>query len=235
LIRLTSRLTGDETAPVRGRGKSPHPAMEKKDMPLIIEADTPAETVAEIIKYLDTMKSHAVNSAAMQNTARKTAERETIGRTLADLIETFTSATIRSREETPYVPTENPPRNRQPIELPILDIQIEGRHGIKLFNPNSLVMAYLGDKHRGWEPLGGIQSELFDGPLNKNPAKGAFWYRAGDLALRLSAAELERLVMLNLKPAEYWVLLCRYGMAHEWHEDFYDPRTGIALQPRPLS
>ena len=42
---------------------------------------------------------------------------------------------------------------------------------------------------------------------------------------------LSRLIRLAPRPLEYFQLRERYGMAHEWHEDFYDPGTGEALQP----
>ena len=41
-----------------------------------------------------------------------------------------------------------------------------------------------------------------------------------------------RLASLSLRPDEYHALVSKFGIRHQWHEDFYDPATGEALQPR---
>ena len=57
-------------------------------------------------------------------------------------------------------------------------------------------------------------------------------FRTADLELRLSPAELRRMVFTSLRKKEFFALLNRYGMDYWWHGDFYDPTSGQALQPK---
>lgn len=118
-----------------------------------------------------------------------------------------------------------PPKNRRSTSLPILRIEIEHSEGIEVFDPNGILMALVREPARlfGLAPLPSRASDLSLEP--------AVLYRADDLEVALSPEELIRLAAHNLAPVEYKALRDRFGMAHEWHEDFYDPDTGEALQP----
>lgn len=61
---------------------------------------------------------------------------------------------------------------------------------------------------------------------------GCVVYTDYDGSVVLTPAELMRLAGLRLTKPEYFALIRKYGMRHQWHEDFYDPDTGEALQPR---
>lgn len=56
-------------------------------------------------------------------------------------------------------------------------------------------------------------------------------YTDMDGSLHLTPKELMRLAGLRLHPQEYFKLREKFGIRHPWHEDFYDPATGEALQP----
>jgi hypothetical protein len=108
-----------------------------------------------------------------------------------------------------------PPKNRRPTELPILHLEVEDKNGVKVFDPNGIVLWIL---EHGEETLAPFPP-------------GIVKYRSLDLEIPLRLEALVQLVLLNLTRVQYFALLNQYGMAFEWHEDFYDPDTGIALQP----
>lgn len=116
-----------------------------------------------------------------------------------------------------------PPKNRNSEPLLPLLIQIVSADGIEEFDPNTLIIQTV-RRHRKFAPMPDERSELSGEP--------AIIYRADDLELRLSPPELQRLISCALREEEFFALLDRYGMAFEWHEDFYDPLTGLALQPK---
>ena len=107
---------------------------------------------------------------------------------------------------------------------PELRIDIEDADGIHHFDPNSLVLAVVDGQQRHWRPIPDLASEL--------SRQDAVWYRSHDVTLCLTLEELERLVMLRLTRDEYMTLQSRHGIVFEWHEDFYDPDSGEALQPK---
>lgn len=57
-------------------------------------------------------------------------------------------------------------------------------------------------------------------------------YHDHDGSVSLTPQELMRMAGLRLYPYEYFLLFAKHGMRHQWHEDFYHPITGEALQPR---
>jgi hypothetical protein len=109
-----------------------------------------------------------------------------------------------------------PPRNRRPVELPVLRIEVEDAHGVRVFDPNGAILWAIYDK--GTEKLS---------PLKE----GTVAYRSRDMEIFLTPDALDRLIRLDLRPDEYFRLRDRFGMAHEWHDDYYDIDTGEALQP----
>ena len=65
--------------------------------------------------------------------------------------------------------------------------------------------------------------------------KPAVVYCTMDMKVPLTTEELKRLVALDLAPEEFFALRNHFGDAPEWHDDFYDPETGEAFQPRNLN
>lgn len=61
---------------------------------------------------------------------------------------------------------------------------------------------------------------------------GCVVYTDADGAVALTTDELMRLAGLRLTELEYFALSQKFGIRHQWHEDFYDPETGVAQQPR---
>lgn len=132
------------------------------------------------------------------------------------------SAMPRTRFENP----DHPPKNRLAEPLPVLHLEIVHAGGTAVMDPNRMLMAMLGDDWAGaFRPLPDLVSELSD-------ETGGVLYRVEDVELRLTPEELRRLHLLALTPSEALYLLDRYGMAHDWHDDFYHPETGEAFQPK---
>lgn len=104
-----------------------------------------------------------------------------------------------------------------------IGIEIEHASGIKATDPNLLTLACLIGEVKALRPGGAVS--LISG-------RPAIIYRTDSLEIPLTTDEVERLVLRALTPAEFAILLEHFGMEHEWHEDFYDPETGIAMQPR---
>lgn len=115
--------------------------------------------------------------------------------------------------------TDFPPKNRRDSSLPILRIEVEDANNVQVFDPNSIVL---------WEIRGGVD-RLAPVSITGHPF---VTYRSDDIEMRLSPAQLGRLIRLDLTSDEYFQIRLMFGMAHEWHEDFYDPDSGEALQPR---
>ena len=121
-----------------------------------------------------------------------------------------------------HVP-KNPPKNRLPACLGILDIEIEWDGGVHRTDPNELAMT----ASRGDYPLGL--------PFSARPSilsgKPAYLYREDDFELALTLPELDRFVRKALRPKEFKAILAHIGMAHAIHDDFYDEERGTAIQP----
>jgi hypothetical protein len=124
---------------------------------------------------------------------------------------------------------ENTPRNRQATKLGMLRIEVEHAGGVETLDPNREIMAILQrpDEVTSWGPVPGRTSVLSGEP--------AILYRADDLEVPLTVPEYVRLVGRELRPEEFRALLREYGDAFEWHDDFYDPETGEACQPKGLA
>lgn len=115
-----------------------------------------------------------------------------------------------------------PAKNRQPERLSPALIKIFAGDGLYQFDPNTLILVM--DK--------GLDFEAFASERSDVSGKPAVFFFTADLVLRLSPAELRRMVFLSLRKKEFFALLERYGMDFWWHGDFYDHTTGRALQPR---
>jgi hypothetical protein len=128
-------------------------------------------------------------------------------------------------EKTPMSQEDRfPPKNRQPISLDVLRIELHDANGIQVFDPNSLIEAVIKNTIK----LAASQTRMSD--ITGFPP--AIVYKAMDLKLYLSIDELKRMVRLSLEPREYFALRHKYGMSFEWHDDFYWEDTGQAVQPR---
>ena len=126
-----------------------------------------------------------------------------------------------------------PPKNRRHHRLSVLRIEIEDAEGIQVFDPNGVVL---------WDLMGGttrlkpynliadMHGRLYGIGLTID--NRVVLYRSDDLEIRLTPDQLHRLISLNITPNEYDHLRELFGMFYEIHEDFYDPETGAALQPR---
>lgn len=104
----------------------------------------------------------------------------------------------------------------------------------------SLIHAHSGEDLRGAPGTGNLQFEIVPlAALRLSPDQAsiisgtspAFVYRADDYEVPLTRAELYRFLNHSLTHREYFAIRDHFGMAHEWHEDFYDPDTGEMFQP----
>ena len=114
----------------------------------------------------------------------------------------------------------------KPDPLAVLRISIQHGTGTVETDPNGFaVMAMIPrEMHSLLTPLPNCFSDLSGGL--------AVRYHDIDGSVSLTPEELMRFAGLRLQPEEYFKLIAKHGMRHQWHEDFYDPDTGAALQPR---
>lgn len=117
--------------------------------------------------------------------------------------------------------------------LPILRLEVAHAEGVSMFNPNSLIAAFLREDGAPatWRPIGG--PFLRDAAPLASVISGqpAVIYRSLGWQIPLTIQELRRLVLRALQPEEFQTLYRIYGPIHEIHEDYYDTVTGEALQP----
>lgn len=118
-------------------------------------------------------------------------------------------------------------RNRETTALEVLDVRIEHADGARCFDPNQMAMAALQGELLRLAPKPDTYSVL--------SGQAAFVFRSDDLAVPLTPAEVTRLVALELRESEFFALQARYGAHFMWHDDFYDMRTGAALQGRSVA
>lgn len=106
-----------------------------------------------------------------------------------------------------------------------LRIEIRHRDGIEVFDPNSFIHFMFSEPQKldGWESTG--DRSVISG-------KPALVYKTHQVEVALSKDEIHRLAMLSLTSKEFHTLQSKVGIFHEIHDDFYDPETGEALQPR---
>jgi hypothetical protein len=116
-----------------------------------------------------------------------------------------------------------PKRNRLEEALPLLRIEVHHADGVFVADPNGMAVAGCERALDALRPLPGRASALSGEP-------GVLW-RSHDVEAVLTPAELGRLARLSLRPDEVLALIERFGVVHEWHDDFYDLDTGEALQP----
>jgi hypothetical protein len=113
-------------------------------------------------------------------------------------------------------------KNREKVTLPLLQILVETDRGTFEFDPNEFAIKR--KKLLELTPLPNEKS-LFSG-------QPAVLFFVDDVKIPMTPEELYRFSSLNLEEEEYFKLVETYGMNHYWHDDFYDPITGMAWQPR---
>lgn len=117
-----------------------------------------------------------------------------------------------------------PPVNRTVTGLGTVEIRVHHATGYKLFDPNSSTLA----AHSG-------PAELALGEpctVSQVSGKPAYLYRNDKVELALTAEELCRLFMSNLRPEEFLAIVKQVGVFYEISGGRYDESTGIALSPR---
>lgn len=63
----------------------------------------------------------------------------------------------------------------------------------------------------------------------------AYSYIEENIELHLCGEHLKKLLRHDLEPKAFKILYRKVGSIFSLHDDFYDPDTGIAIQPLPLS
>lgn len=115
------------------------------------------------------------------------------------------------------------PRKRVSPARSYLEISIDHEGGTEQYDPNRLLGAAATLQILRLQPLPGVTSILSGHP--------AVTFHDTDLALNLTPRELTRLACHNLMPEEYFALVARFGMAYNWHSDFYRSDTGAQRNP----
>lgn len=120
------------------------------------------------------------------------------------------------------------PRNRKEMGLSILQIQVEHADGTLELNPNTALITSIQTPEEilDLKPVPDRKSLITGAP--------AIIYRSDDVEIPLTQEEALRLMLTALRPEEYQAIASHFGDAHEWHDDFYDPTTGDALQSREI-
>lgn len=109
-------------------------------------------------------------------------------------------------------------------ELGVLDLEVETARGTTIFDPRTLLVKMATEDLSELPPLPGTTSDISGLP--------AIVYRTAQVRIQVTPEELRRLVMCSLGPTEMFALLRRHGEFHEIHDDFYDPVSGDARQPK---
>jgi hypothetical protein len=116
-----------------------------------------------------------------------------------------------------------PKKNRENVSMPVLQLSVDTLTGKCLYEPNTLVFAAYDGELLRLPTLPDTRSIISGQP--------AVVYHVDDLRIPLTPDELVRLAQRALTPYEYFRLRNHYGDAFDWHDDFYDEATGVALQP----
>ena len=103
---------------------------------------------------------------------------------------------------------------------------IEWDGGCLVTDPNGVaLLSWQAQRIAAWQPFADKVSDLSGRP-------GCLVFRADSYALTLTPDELHRFVSLALTPTEFFAVRRAHGDQFMWHDDFYDPDIGVALQPR---
>lgn len=140
---------------------------------------------------------------------------------------------------------ERPP-NPDNAHIKVIGIELEAGNGKIETDATTAVGGFLGFHHG--EPLRGATEEFqkkMDGLTNfLNEAtplpdtvsiisgEPAIIYRTREVTLPLTLDETKRLVLLALSRDEFEAIIENVGAIYELHDDFYDPESGEAFQPK---
>lgn len=106
-----------------------------------------------------------------------------------------------------------------------LRIEIKGSAEPHYYDPVMLITQCVDDP----DFLTNLES---DGAKSIISGEPGLHYTTNEVELVLTGDEIYRLTMRSLTVQEYFALIAKDQMFFEIHEDFYDPRTGQALQPK---
>lgn len=115
-----------------------------------------------------------------------------------------------------------PPKNRKQTGVEGINIEFEDGSAKSISTPNEVTVMAFNKRLPITGPTVGASC------ISGRPG---YIYRTEEVELVLAADEMVCLVRRELQPAEFKSLLSRYGMFFEVHGDFYEPETGVALQP----
>jgi hypothetical protein len=116
-----------------------------------------------------------------------------------------------------------PPKNRRVNALPVVEIEIASKDSVIRMDMNRAAVA----SHLENLALGApfVPSDLSGRP--------GYEYRSSEITLALTRDELYRLMRHDLSQKEFFLLTEKYGVFFETHDDFYDEKSGAAVQPVP--
>jgi len=117
-----------------------------------------------------------------------------------------------------------PPANRVATGLDTVAIEIVDGNGTHRYNPNSSTLA----AHSGAKGFN-LGAPVAISDISNAPA---YYVRLDSGRMALTADEMVRLFMFNLRPDEFFSLANKYGVFYEISGKFYDETTGVAWDPR---
>lgn len=119
------------------------------------------------------------------------------------------------------------PRSPKPPELSRMGpaaVEISHAEGTLSLDQNRVILMALDGRLGDLGPVPGLSSVCSGEP--------AVIYRTDEAEIPLTPDEARRLVARALSPAEFAAIRESVGVVWEMHDDFYDPETGEALQPK---
>jgi hypothetical protein len=121
------------------------------------------------------------------------------------------------------------PKNRKNLDIKVIEIRIRHLDGVIVIDPVTLILKLIEDANIFLDlcPLDNTSSVISGKPAVLYQAAG----KHGDIEIPLTTEELVRYMSHNLTHDEFFKLMKTYGEHFEIHADFYNYRTGKALQP----
>jgi hypothetical protein len=114
--------------------------------------------------------------------------------------------------------------NKQDIP-DVLRIEIHHADGVEAYDPNTIMMAFLETP----EHFPKLKSVGKPSVISGEPG---LIYKSNEMEVVMTAEEIHHLTMRALTPDEFFSLRKVVGPVFEIHDDFYDTRTGEAMQPK---
>lgn len=124
--------------------------------------------------------------------------------------------------------SDYPARNRRATALPAGSIEIEDRGGaVKRLEGEAVLVAMAGE-YSGHKPLA-VGEPGFESLLC---GEQGYLLRTEDVEVPLTLREIVHLLLNALAPEQYLKLRETYGLFGPIGEDYYDPQTAKAKQPK---